>query len=265
MSSKSTINIKSIDIKTIGPDVSKFTKDELALFDADGFNRTVMTIKFESMSDAIYDGMFSIHRSQYTLPIKYLKPVDGSYSYVSQKSYINTNEHDMKNASITIEPLNGDFMEMIQYTPINQSIPLGTPVIIDVSVPFDTLPDGSEPDRKFIWSSNLKTIANIEDKIKEANPKSIRTKPWQECVHYGAIDIGSKLECKYTVSMSDPKITRSFNIYGFKFDHDEKTLVIWTFKAFNVTPIDVLKLIREQEQTVQPSKVLIDAILSKAK
>lgn len=265
MPPKSGYNVISAELKTVAPDVKAFTPEELKIFDADGFTRTFLTIKFDEINDDVYDALYSIHRSQYTLPIKYLKPVDGSYSYVSQKSYINTSEHDMKNASITIEPLNNDFMESIQYTPLNQAIPLGTPVIIDVTIPFETSKEGLEPERKFIWSSNLKTVADIEAKIKAAKPDSIRTKPWQECVHYGAVDIGSKLECKYTVCMSDPKITRSFNVYGFKFDHEAKFLVIWVFKCFNLTPVDVLKMIKENKGTVEASKELIDKILAKVK
>lgn len=258
------ISIVSAELSTRGPDESKFKPEELAIFDADGFNRTFLTIKFGEMTDAIFDGMVSITRLQYALPIRYLKPVEGTFSYISQKSYTAPGT-DIRNASIVIEPLNASFAEMIPYTPINQSIPLDTPVTIDVSVPYETLPDGSEPDRRFIWSSNLKTDSNIEKIIKNANPKSIRTKPWQECVHYGAIDIGSRLECKFIVSMTDPNISRSYNVYGFRFDHDDKVLVIWTFKCFNLTPVDVLNMIKKNENCTSASAKLIDAILAKVK
>lgn len=264
LTGSSVFNIASVEMTTRSPDVSKFSKDELAIFDADGFSRTFLTVKFNEVGEKVFDGMRSITRLQYQLPIKYLKPVENSFSYVSQKSYINSTD-DMKNASIVIEPLNAAYSEIIPYTPINQHIPIGTPVTIDVSVPFDTLPDGTEPDRRFIWSSNLKTIPDIEKEILKSNPKSIRTKPWQECVHYGSIDIGSKLECKFTVDMSDPVITRSFNVYGFRFDHDAKYLVIWVFKCFNLTPVDVLKMIRDNENCVQDSKEFIDEILSHVK
>lgn len=258
------IDISSATISTRGPDESKFKPEELAIFDADGFTRTFLTVKFGEVNDAVYDGMVSITRLQYALPIRYLKPVEGTFSYISQKSYTAPGT-DIRNASIVIEPLNASFAEMIPYTPINQSIPLDTPVTIDVSVPYETLPDGSEPDRRFIWSSNLKTDSNIEKIIKDANPKSIRTKPWQECVHYGAIDIGSRLECKFIVSMTDPNISRSYNVYGFRFDHEEKTLVIWTFKCFNLTPVDVLGMIKKHERCSPASSKLIDAILAKVK
>lgn len=260
----SDIPIISATVSTKGPDVDKFTADELSIFDADGFTRTFLTIKFAEMTDAIYDGMKSISRLQYAIPIKYLKPVDGTYSYISQKAYSSV-DNDIANASIVIEPLNNSYAETIPYTPINQHLPLNTPVTINVSVPFDTLPDGNEPDRQFIWSNNLQTSANIEDIIKKEYPASIRTKPWQECVHYGSIDVGSKMECKFLVAMSDANVTRSFTTYGFKFDHDEKELVIWVFKCFNLTPMEVLTNIKNNEKCCDESKRLIDAILEKVK
>lgn len=258
------IPIASATVTTRGPDLSKFTPSELAIFDADGFTRTFLTIKFDTMTDAVYDGMKSISRLQYALPIRYLKPVDGTFSYISQKSFV-ASDGDIRNASILIEPLNNAYMESITYTPINQHMPLNTPVILDVSVPFDTLPDGTEPDRKFVWSSNLKTESNIEYIIRDEYPKSIRTKPFQECVHYGCVDVGSKLECKFLVSLSDPNITRSFNVYGFRFDHDQKELVIWVFKCFNLTPMEVLQMIKNNQNCCDETKHLIDAILSKVK
>lgn len=262
--SGSSISVTSAILSERGPDLSKFTPEELSIFDPDGFTRTFLTIKFGEINDAVYDGMYSITRLQYALPIRYLKPVEGTYSYVSQKAYV-ASDNDMRNAAIVIEPLNASFSEMIPYTPINQHIPLNTPVTIDVTVPFETLPNGLEPERRFIWSCNLKTDNDIEKVIKEACPTSIRTKPWQECVHYGAIDIGSRLECKFLVSLSDPNISRSFNLYGFRFDHDAKELVIWVFKCFNLTPVDILKMILENPNVVEPSKILIKAILEKVK
>lgn len=260
--SSNGIVIESAKLSTRGPDVSKFKPNELAIFDPDGFTRTFLTIKFGEINDAVYDGLFSITRLQYALPIRYLKPVEGTYSYISQKAYVSS-DNDIKNASIIIEPLNGAYSESISYTPINQHIPLNTPVMLDVSVPFETLKDGTEPDRRFVWSCNLKTDDDIEETIRKAYPKSIRTKPWQECVHYGSVDIGSKLECKFLVSLSDPNATRSYNVYGFRFDHDKKELVIWVFKCFNLTPVEVLQMIKSNEKCVEASKTLIDAILAK--
>ena len=259
-----SINVVSATLSTRGPDVSKFKPEELAIFDADGFTRTFLTIKFDEVNNAVYDGMFSITRLQYALPVRYLKPNENAFSYVAQKSFVKDNL-DMNSAIVLIEPLNAGFSETIPYTPINQHIPLDTPVTIDVSVPFETLPDGTEPDRRFVWSNCLKTDPNIEKIICDAYPKSIRTKPWQEFVHYGAMDIGSRLECKYVVALSDPKIFRSYNLYGFRFNHIAKELVIWTFKCFNLTPVEVLNMIHDHPDACEESKTLIEKILAKVK
>lgn len=264
MSNKYTSMIKDIKTYTIGPNIDEFTPKELSLFDADAFIRNYITIKFNDMNDAIYDGLYSITRLQYQLPMKYLQPVEHSYSYVSQKAIL-TESNDMKQAAITIEPLNPDYMNLISYTPINQSIPIGTSVVVNISVPFDTNPDGTEPDRMYFWSNNLTTDPDIEQIIKRENPKSIRTKPWQGCVHYGSIDVGSKLECKYLVKEIDTRIVKSYNLYGFRFDHDLKELTIWVFKCYNLLPIDILKMIHDNEKCCDDSKLLIEAIMNKYK
>lgn len=87
-------------------------------------------------------------------------------------------EKDIRNASVTIEPLNPDFFNMIiPHLPINQSLPIGTVVNLDIEVPFSN-PDGTSPERKFFWSSNLETDKNISVIIEKENPKSITLDPW---------------------------------------------------------------------------------------
>ena len=255
--------ISKVEVYTKGPEMDKFTKEELKIFDADGFTRTFMKITASSVSDEYLDGLRDMLKLQYALPVKYLKLSPGSYSYISQKSQIQGKEKDIKNASVTIEPLNCDYANLIQYTPINQSLPIGTVVTLDESIPFETAPDGTEPERMFIWSSNLKTDDGIESKIKSVNPNSIRTKPWMECCHYGSIDVGSRISAKYTVSDVNTEIIKSFPLFGFRRSDEHKEFVIWVFKCYNMTPKDVLLLMQKQEKLGDAGKKLVKEILSK--
>ena len=144
-------------------------------------------------------------------------------------------------------------------------MPIGTIVTLDVSIPFDTLPNGEEPERKFLWSYNLKTNTDIEDKIKSANPKSIRTKPWIDKCHYCSIDVGSRVTAKYEVALVDTDIVKSFSLFGFSRCDDKKEFTIWTYKCFNILPVDVLKLVKNMNNVDENSKKIIDEILSKTK
>lgn len=257
--------ISKVETYTKGPELDKFTKDELKIFDADGFTRTYMKATASAVSDEYQDGIRDMLKLQYKLPVKYLKLSPGSYSYISQKSQIQGKEKDIKNASVTIEPLNCDYANLIQYTPINQSMPIGTVVTIDESIPFETLPNGEEPERMFIWSSNLKTDDGIESKIKSANPNSIRTKPWIECCHYGAIDVGSRISAKYVVSNVDTSIIKSFPLFGFRRSDEHKEFIIWTFKCYNITPKDILLMMKDHKDIGPAGKKLIAELLEKYK
>jgi hypothetical protein len=257
--------VDKVETYTNGPKEADFTKDELKLIDIDGLQRNYLKITFKQLTDEVYFTLRDITKCQYVLPVKYLHPVPGSYSYVSQKSQIFGKEKDIKNAGVTIEPLNPDIFNLISYTPINQSIPTGTIVTLDVSIPFDTLPNGEEPERQFIWSYNLKTDNDIEDKIKSENPKSIRTKPWIDKCHYCTIDIGSRVTAKYEVASVDTEIIRSFSLFGFSRCDDVKEFTIWSYKCFNVLPKDVLVLIKNMDIVDESSKKIIDEVLSKVK
>lgn len=261
--------ISSAELYTKGPELDKFTKEELKLFDADGFTRNYLKIKAKTIDDKYCKAICEIVSLQYKLPTKYLQPVKESCSYISQKAQLNGNEKDIRNANVTIEPLNADYTNMIQYTPINQSIPLGTIVTLEVDIPYESTTNKNGeveyPKRKFFWSSNLKTDKDIEDKIKKENPKSIRTKPWIECCHYGSIDIGSQIRYKFIVQNVNTKIVKSFSLFGFRRFDETKEFIIYTFKAFNVTPIDVLKMIHDMKEVSKETKDFIDEVLKVAK
>lgn len=261
--------ITSAEIYTKGPDMKAFSNEELKLFDADGFTRTYLKIKAKNIDDSYCKAICEIVGHQYKLPVKYLQPVKESCSYISQKAQLSGNEKDLRNANVTIEPLNADYTNLIQYTPINQSIPLGTIVTLEVDIPYESTADKNGnliyPKRKFFWSSNLKTDKDIEAKIKAENPKSIRTKPWIECCHYGSVDIGSQIRYKFVVQNVNTKIVKSFSLFGFRRFDETKEFVMFTFKAFNITPIDVLKMIREMKDISKETIIFIDEVLKSAK
>ena len=267
-----SVIIESVKQYTQGPELDKFSKKELSMFDADGFTRNFLVIKPKEINNTYYEVLQDILAHQYKLHVRYLQPVRESCMYVSQKSQMNGNDNDIRNASVVVEPMNADYINMIQYTPLNQSIPLGTTVTLEVSVPFNretkTVGDKTmsvEPTRKFIWSSNLTTDKDIETKIKAENPKSIRTKPWMECVHYGCIDVGSEIKYKFTVAEVNTKIVKSFTTFGFRRSDELKEFVIYCFKCFNVTPIDVLKQIAELEDIKECTKKFISDVIAKCK
>lgn len=256
--------IAKITQYTYGPKASDFNAYEKDRFDIDGVTRNVLKIQFKELNDATYFAMRDIVKNQYALPIKYLKPVSGTFSYISQKSQLIGSEKDIRNASVTIEPLNPDIANVISYTAINQSIPIGTPVIINVTTDYSIAPDGTAPTRKFIWSNNLETDGDIETKIKSANPNSITTKPWIASCHYCAIDIGSKLTAKFTVEYVNTSIVKSFSLFSFVRCDDDKTFEIWVHKAFNILPIDVVRLVSQQDNISDEAKPVLKEILDKA-
>ena len=258
--SKSFVN--SVKITTSGPNSKDFSKNELKRIDIDGLQRTYLTIKWNNLTDEVYFAMRDIAASQYKLPIKYLKPIPNTYSYVSQKSQISGNEKDLKNASTTIEPLNGDFFNMISYTPINQGLPIGTMITIDVETEFNNV-NGHEPERKFIWSNNLKTDHDIEQKIKSEKPNSKRLKPWIGCCHYGAIDIGSRLTAKFEVQYVDVEVVHSFSLFGFSRDDERKEFTVWTYNCFNTSPVEVLQLVKKHPKVEKETVSIIDEIVKK--
>ena len=107
--------ISSVKIEKSGPIAKDFTPEELKLIDIDGLQRTYMKITFNKLSDDEYFFIRDIAFNQYKIPMKYLKPVPNTFSYISQKSQISGKEKDIKNAGVVIEPLNADFFNMISY------------------------------------------------------------------------------------------------------------------------------------------------------
>lgn len=255
--------VDKVSVSYFGPDPKRISPKDQKRIDLDGLKRAYLTISWSKISDEVYDTICDIAANQYALPMKYMKPIPNSYSYIAQKSQISGKEKDIKNAYIVIEPLNADFFNKISITPINQSLPLGTVITIDASVPFDS-EDGKSPERKFIWSNNLCIESDIKSKIQKENPHSLTTEPFCKCVHYGAIDIGSRITAKYEVSVVDTDIIKSFSMFGFARDDDKKIFTIWTYKCYNITPLTILELLKKQPKLKPTTINIIDEIIKKS-
>lgn len=253
--------ISSVEQYTNGPVDKDFTADELKLIDLEALQRTYMKITFKELNEDTYTFMRDVAKLQYTLPVKYLRPIADTFSYVSQKSHIVGNDKNVKNAGITIEPLNPDINNIVSYTPLNQSVPLGTVVTLDVETEFES----ETASRKFIWSDCLKTVADITEKIQAEKPNSIFIRPWAGKCHYCAIDIGSHVSGKYEVQYVDTSIVKSFQLYGMARCDDLKEFVIWVYHCYNLLPEDILKMISENDQSENTTKKMIKDILEKTK
>jgi hypothetical protein len=233
------------------------------MLDKDSVRKHILTIQFKEYTPDVYEVLRIIPKCARNIPMKYLKLVPGSYTYVAQKSRIFGKDMDIRNAGITIEPMNADICHIISYTPINQSLPLGTIVNLDNNIPYDTLDDGSEPDRLRLTSDDLIIADDIEQKIKAANPKSTFTKPWGQHCLFGSIDIGSILKAKFEVAPVDTSINSGFQIFRFERSDDDNLFRLITYNCFNVTPIDILNMIKEQEKNPIMDK-FVSEVLSKS-
>lgn len=257
--------LSKCEVFTKGPSAKDFTKKELKMFDIEGFQRTYLKITAKEVTDEYMDGIRDIVQLQYNLPMRYMRLIPDTYQYISRKSLIKGTDKSYDRAAVTIEPLNNDYANTPIYTPINQSLPIGSTITVDIETPYDTLEDGTEPTRKFWWSNNITFEKDIKAKILKENPKSIHTEPILKCCHYGSIDVGSKLTAKYIVSVVNTAVYRSFSLFGFRRADHKKEFQMWVFKAYNMTPVDVLKMMLNEAILGDAGRALITEILSKVK
>lgn len=250
---------------TAGPSAKDFTPEELKLIDLEALQRHYLKITWCSTKDELTEDHYSAMRDitflQNSLPMKYLKPVPDSFSYVAQKSHIVGQDKNVKNAGITCEPLNPDLNHIVSYTPINQALPLGTVVTLDVETEFES----PTAERYFVWSDCLKTTADISEKIQGEKPLSKFIRPWAGKCHYCAIDIGSQITGKYEVSEVDTSIIKSFNLFGFARSDERREFVIWTYNAYNILPEEVLQLVVDHKDCSEAAAKIIGQVLEKAK
>lgn len=248
--------------RTLKPDLSKFTKDELKMLDDTGISRHIIDITIDKYDDDTYKALRDIINNQYKLPMKYIDCVFYRYAAYKRNNIIK-NEDEKGNTNnnkdvLIIEPLNNNYEEYIRYIPINQSLPLDTNIVIDI----DT--SKYEPNYYYFTSNTMKTDDNIEDIIKKERPDSITLKPWLDHAHIGSLDIDSKLTFKGRVRMVNQDIFNSFCLFNFRRDDEKHYFTIYTFDCFNITPKDILELMLKQNVTDQ-CKAFCKAVLSKLK
>jgi hypothetical protein len=78
--------------------------------------------------------------------------------------------------------------------------------------------------------------------------RSIKGKPFLECVHFGAIDIGSELKGKFIVSEIDLELMQSYSLFGFSRNDRQKYFVLWIYNYYNISIEQLLKVLLENVQ-----------------
>lgn len=262
------------EINTNSPDMSIFTEKDLDYIDPHNLKEIIISYTFKEskgdvelgdiMSNDMYIAIANILKLQYLLPVKYMKPIEGSYKYISQKCQINTKQsdkntkQDISKANLTIEPLNPNFPQTISYTPINQMIPIGTIFTLHVEIPF------RNSYRKMLTSSSIKCeINDIEGIIRNEADKekinkcyktkeltNIPTSTFNKRIAYGAIDIGSQLDCKFIVSYTD--IHESISLFRFRRPKDN----ILEFIYYEHLCIDINYIIRLMKNKIAEKETL---------
>jgi hypothetical protein len=245
--------IKDVKLYHRKLDPVEFNPELLEFIDLEGLSRRFLKVNISEFDDDWYNIWRFIPKIQYKLKMKYLKPISDSYSYVSQKSLIVGEDKNIKNASITIEPLNNDFLHLIAYTPIDQKIPLQTTVTLNVKNPYEGT-ENQLPSRKFIWSRNLQ-FPDVR-----SNVTGLAEKPC--ClVHYGAIDIGSEIFAKFEVSEVNTNIFGSFTLFTFAISAEKKEIWIKLYDCYNVSMVELLTLMKDElqrkhERPINPNEII---------
>lgn len=225
-----------------------FTAEELKYIDPESLNETIYAFEFPRfekpdengyiMTNDLYLNVANLLKMEYMLPMKYLSQEVNSCKYIAQKSIIIGKEKNIENASVVIEPENPNVFEMIQYTPINQLIPLGTVFTIDVEIPY-YLDDGSVPNRKKLTSKSIKTEINLEETIKKIKPDAKFLDLCNRKLQYITLDIGSKLEAKYKIEESN--LYKSMQLFRFRRPEDN-ILEFVVYDLYNLDINDIFKM-----------------------
>jgi len=238
--------IDFITIDRVTLDRKLFNEKQQDKIDFNGLSRTYLTIKVKKIDDDYYDILKHLFKLQYKLDMVFLKPISDVCKYVSQKTPLTGNDKNIENATIVIEPLHGNlFNTIIPYTPINQSIKEGTIVNFNAETPFVIeKDDGIKSGRKFMWSNTLETIEEVPEN------------PWLKCVHYGTIDVGSKVTGKFTVSKVDCDLQHSFSLFGFSRDDSKQVITLWIYDYYNVSLKELIEKIIKKNKEMQNNKLL---------
>ena len=204
-----------IKIEHHGPKAKDFTKEELSVLDIENLQEThyILSFTYDSkendLNDNDYIGIAELLKLETKLPMKYLKPIQNSCIYVAQKARLNSKqEKNIESASVMIEPMNPDWVNgKIRFLLINQSIPLDTIFMISKTIPYDG-------NYEWITSDDIQSIKPLKELILNENPDAKSFVLTVKTYLFGQ-DIGSKLEGKFKVSMTDD-VFDNLRLFRFK-------------------------------------------------
>ena len=234
----------NISIEHHGPKAKDFTKEELEVLDVENLQEThyIVTFSYNSSKDTTSKeislnnddniGIAELLKLETKLPMKYLKPIQNSCIYMAQKARLLDNQDkNIENASVLIEPMNPDWVNgKIRFLLINQSIPLDTIFMISKTIPYDG---------KYEWvtSDDIQSIKPLKDLILSENPNAKSFCLTVKTYLFGQ-DIGSKLEGKFKVSMTDEVFD---NLRLFRFKRPSENIIRFIIYDFtNITLKDIL-------------------------
>ena len=256
--------IKSVSSSHVELNEKDFTKEQLERIDISHLGRTFITIVVNEVNEDYYKIMLELCSLQYKIPMRFLSPVLDVCEYIAQKSPLNGNNKDIAQASSVISPVNGNYFgTVIPYLPINQYMPIGSIVNLYLEVPYVDKNIDKEPVRKFFWSNNLTTNPNIQNEIKKENPNSFNLEPWLKCVHFGSLDIGSRIAGKFIVEETNPDVQHAYSLWNFTRSDETKTFQVSIYDFYNVSPKDLftrLLNLAKNELTQRYLKGVIDKL-----
>lgn len=243
-----------ISVSKLEPNVKfieKLNKDYLKYYTPETNIRTITTFTHELKDEEskecylINKAKAQIIRNQYHLPMKYLKPFENNI-YICQKCQLYGKSQNIKDADITIEPLNIGFDKYISYIPIDQTLKEGT--IFKCYVKNDY----SSPTRKFFDSSSL--LENVE--IEKGKL------PFDPNIHIGCLDIGSEYNARFIVDNIDQTLFDSYAKFGFRTNENSISIITYDFMNVKVKDIitEVKDIVSNQEENKDVVPILDEMI-----
>lgn len=237
----------SVKVSHHGPNAKDFTKEELEVLDVENLQETHYEVEFSYASDKASNkasdkaleltdidniGIAELLKLETKLPMKYLKPIQNSCIYVAQKARISDKQDkNIESASVMIEPMNPDWVNgKIRFLLINQSIPLDTIFMISKSIAYDGTYD-------WVTSDDIQSIKPLKDLILSENPNAKSFVLTVKTYLFGQ-DIGSKLEGKFKVAMTDD-VFDNLRLFRFKRPSSNKIIFI-VYDFINISLKDIL-------------------------
>ena len=234
-------------------EIEKLNKNFLKFYTPETNIRTITTFKHKKFENdveteekyIINKTKAQIIRNQYHLPMKYLKPFENNI-YICQKSQLYGKSQNIKDADVTIEPLNIGFDKYISYIPIDQTLPEGT--IFKCYVKNDY----SSKTRKFFDSSAL--LENVEIDREHL--------PFDPNLHIGCLDIGSEYNARFIVDNIDQTLFDSYAKFGFRTTEDSISILTYDFMNVKVKDIllEVKEIVSKQEENKDVIPILDEMI-----